>query len=942
MFDTARRIVVCNRRYAEIVDIPTEVVRPGATLRQLLQLSVAAGHFPNRSADEIEREMWPPLERGAEWHRIFRRNGKDFTITQRITEGGFRVATFEDVTEKLAAEEALQESEAQLKAILDGIPDCVKIFNEAGTLVYINPAGLELLQAPDLESLSRPGFDPVLPDYRKSFKQHNSRVICGEAVAYDYELVGLEGRQRHVEAHAVPLRMLDGSRAQLCISRDVTERNEAEEALRRSEERLRLVQEATGLAEFEVDPDGVATVSDRLLDQCGLPRGDNRLSLDKLLELVDPRDHQVLHATIASSLASTEEMQCEFRIRRADNADVRWISSHVKVKRDSEGNALRSIGAHLDITERKRAEEALRESEQRFRLAAEASGLGVWDYDSQVERQEWSERFREILGVSPEAEPSLSALTELVHPADLTGVLEQLVQIRGARAGERLQGSFRIIRRADGVEHWIALNGWKSGDEAGGQSRIIITIRDITDEKTASEQIRWAATHDALTGLPNRRLFHERLELAIADAKAHYRKVGLLLLDLDQFKQVNDTLGHDVGDMLLRTFSERIASVLRDRDTVARLGGDEFAIILRNIDGSIRLEQLAATIFDRLRAPVLCGGGSALDCRVSVGACLFPDHGQSTGELLKHADLALYSAKSGKHGRMVLFHQELLHELVTRSSMINCGKKAVREDRISPFYQPKIDLRTNEVVGFEALLRWGGRDGAVQLPDTIAAAFDDPDVATAISDRMLDHAIRDMRDWLDRGLDFKSVALNASAAEFRRGGFAEGVLETLEKGGVPPCCLQIEVTETVFLGRGAENVLSALNLLDSEGVMIALDDFGTGYASLRHLKEFPVQLIKIDKSFVGDMVDSSDDEAIVRAVINLGKSLGIKVVAEGVETPAQAARLVEFGCHFAQGYLFSKAVPFDLVSELLTSAVDHIDGELLLPLLQGTRLVADG
>jgi diguanylate cyclase (GGDEF)-like protein/PAS domain S-box-containing protein len=921
MVDPEGKVVVSNRRYAEIVGIPPEAVKPGVALRDLLEISSEMDHFPGKSVDEIEQQLWSIVRSEGASEATYKRNGRDILSRHQMTEDGYWVATFEDITAKVGAETALRDSEARLSATLDAMPDCVKIFDEAGRLVYINPKGMELLQAPNFEALSRPGYVAVPPEYLEGCIDTHRRVLAGESCVNYYEMVGLEGRRCHVEAYAVPMRLPDGSPAHLCISRDITERKTSEEALRLSEERLRLVQEATGLADFEAGNDGIAVVSDELLEQFGMPKGNNRLSFENILERVDPRDRERLKDAIQSSLASNERFQCEFRIVRADTGETRWISSHTKIKRDAKGLAIRSIGAHVDITERKRADEALRDSEIRFRLAAEAAGLGVWDYDSVDQPQRWSERFREILGLPADSEPSLSALTQLVHPEDRTTFLKQLLEIRGDCGDGRFQETYRIHRYADQAERWIAMNGWKSQDDADEPGRTIIAIRDITDEKTASERIRWAATHDSLTRLPNRRLFHERLELAIEHARSTGGNVGLLLLDLDHFKQINDTLGHDVGDLLLKTFAERLKSAVRSCDTVARLGGDEFAIVLPDIEGSASLERVADSIFGRLSSPLI-HEGSILDCKTSVGASLFPKHARTTDELLKCADVALYSTKSSRRGTLTLFHPELLEEVMERNSEIQLGKEAVQQDRISPHYQPKVDLITGEIEGFEALLRWRDAKGIVQPPGKIAAAFDEPDVAAAISDRMLERSIIDMRRWLDEGVGFRSVAFNASAAEFRRGGFADGVLEQLEKAGVPPNCLQIEVTETVFLGRGAEYVLTALKVLNAEGVKIALDDFGTGYASLRHLKEFPVEFIKIDQSFVRDMVVDPGDLAIVRAVINLGQSLGMRVVAEGIESTEQADRLRQLGCDLGQGFLFSKAVPAEDVPGLLIPSID--------------------
>jgi diguanylate cyclase (GGDEF)-like protein len=462
------------------------------------------------------------------------------------------------------------------------------------------------------------------------------------------------------------------------------------------------------------------------------------------------------------------------------------------------------------------------------------------------------------------------------------------------------------FRRADGSFAHVAARGYIIRDENGCALRTVGAIQDLTERQRAEEKIRWSATHDPLTELPNRLLFQERLAGAIHSAHASGTKLALLHLDLDHFKQVNDAIGHDAGDLLLKTFAQRLREVVRAGDTVARLGGDEFAVILRGVRTEAELTPLVASILERIKEPFVYAS-RILDCRASIGASLYPEHGADPDELLRNADAALYMAKAGARGGLELFRQSMRAELQKRESMVSIARDAVRNERIVPFYQPKIELRTGTHSGLEALLRWRhpGR-GGIQLPATISAAFEDLDVAAEISDRMIAAAIVDMRRWLDAGIDFGHVAVNASAAEFRRGDFGESVLERLSQAGVPTRYFQLEVTETVFLGRGAEHVESALKLLSMSGVRIALDDFGTGYASLRHLKQFPVDVIKIDRSFVAGMEEEPDSFAIVRAVINLGRSLNIEVVAEGVETPDQCRRLQSLGCDYGQGFLFSR------------------------------------
>lgn len=503
-----------------------------------------------------------------------------------------------------------------------------------------------------------------------------------------------------------------------------------------------------------------------------------------------------------------------------------------------------------------------------------------------------------------------------VHTEDCAEFKRHLSDLLNGEGSDRFETSVRICRPNDGEFRWVALSGWKTVAAASGKGRVIVTVRDITDEKTAEERVVWSATHDGLTGLANRSLFQVKLEQTIKAAAKAGSLLGLLMLDLDHFKQINDTLGHDAGDVLLKMFAERLRGTVRGSDTVARLGGDEFAVLLPALRDEHSLEETVASILERLREP-FAYGGRIFDCRASIGASSYPRQGRTAAVLLKNADMALYEAKALGRATGVLFETRMRSEALKRSAMVRQARDAISSHRMLPYYQPKLDLSSGRVVGFEALLRWKDAKDRVHLPHSIQAAFDDLEVAADISDRIIDHAITDMRGWLARDVQFQHVAVNASAAEFRRDNFAERVLERLQQENVPTRYFQLEVTETVFLGRGAEYVHRALSLLSSHGVKIALDDFGTGYASLRHLKHFPVDIIKIDQSFVRDMEVDPGDEAIIRAVINLARSLEIELVAEGIESRSQADCLIRLGCRFGQGFFFSKAVPASRVPALI-------------------------
>lgn len=420
-----------------------------------------------------------------------------------------------------------------------------------------------------------------------------------------------------------------------------------------------------------------------------------------------------------------------------------------------------------------------------------------------------------------------------------------------------------------------------------------------------TKKLRHVAEHDALTGLPHRVPFKKRLTAAMRDAEAANERVVLMLVDVDHFKQINDSMGHDVGDAMLRKFSARLRAAVRSTDTVARLGGDEFGVLLKGIDREEEIAAISRSINERLHEPMR-HRGRLVECRASIGLAIFPDHAASPEELTKCSDLALAQAKR-ERGRIQIFSEEMTQEFERETQMLAVAREGIAEGRFLPHYQPKIDLRSGRLVGFEALLRCQNGDGTPMEPESFAQAFADRELAFLMSRRMIGHVLDDIRGWVNRGLAFGSVAINTGATDFYADDFAENLLAELEKRALDPSVIEVEVTEGVFLGRGSHYVDRALALLSERGVRIALDDFGTGYASLTHLRKFRVDVLKIDRSFVGGIGTNIDDTAIVRALIGLGSSLGIETVAEGIETQAQANFVRDNGCDVGQGFLFSAA-----------------------------------
>lgn len=631
------------------------------------------------------------------------------------------------------------------------------------------------------------------------------------------------------------------------------------------------------------------------------------------LQQVHPADRKRVLASISRLQSSREsEGAIEYRFRRADGSYADVYAS-LAIMRDNEGIPVRAIGAIQDLSDRKLADAALKESEAVNRGIVSASRDCIKLLDPEGRLLFINEFGANALGLE-DASSIYGRKLQSFWPASEHARIKRAI----AKAKRGGVGRFSgMCPTLTGDKRWWDVVISSILDETGQPIKLLAISRDISDHHESEQRLVRAANIDALTGLPNRNLFNERLAEAIR--KAHCQKqrtsVGLLLVDLDGFKQINDTLGHDAGDFLLKTVSQRLEGMQCDAVTCARLGGDEFAFIVEDLHGEAELQSIAESIQMRLREPFV-HANRLLDCHATVGTAICPTDATNPNDLLKCADMALYVAKNSAPGSVLRFAPSHRTEVRRRASMVNRARTALQQGIVTPFYQPVVALSDHRIVGYEALLRLqraGSR--SIGSPAAIMAAFEDPDLALAISRRMFDQVVCDMRDWLDRDVAFDHVAINAAAAELRSDGFADWTLELLAKAGIGFDRLRLEVTETVFLGRGAEHVGRTLKSLAKSGVKVLLDDFGTGYASLSHLRQITAHGIKIDRSFVRDMLRSKPDFAIIEAIVGLAERLDLEVIAEGIETDSQADELAALGCCLGQGFLFSPAVPAERVSK---------------------------
>ncbi|WP_181700991.1 EAL domain-containing protein [Chthonobacter albigriseus] len=824
------------------------------------------------------------------------------------------LAVVRNVTEEHRLRACLAEQSRLHQALLQAVSDIVWHYDVRGGTSERH--GWAAYTGCDLD----PGdpyawLDVVHPDDRDAVADAVRRAAAaGMPYAVEHRLRRASGDWRWVENRAVPLRDAAGAITDwIGLVSEVHSRRAAEHARGESEDRLRLAIEATGLGIWDVDlRTGERNWSDELKRMLGLAP-DLLPTEGLLLERVHPDDRaDVARHNRTTLLQADGTPSVTFRIIRADTGETRWIRSQGRVVTAPDGEPLRRIGTFRDITEQHQTRQALDRALRRYEALISATSEIVWQADA---TQEVSEGigWMEFTGQRPDDAGGAAWLAS-VHRDDRARARETCTQ--AMQACLPYINEYRLFHAASGGWRWVVDRAVPLLDAAGQVTEWVGIISDIHDRKTAEERITRAAHTDALTGLANRSLFQARLDGAIAAAGAESHIVGLLLIDLDRFKEVNDSLGHDAGDALLCEVAARLERVCGDAATIARLGGDEFGVIVeaRRRDD---VERTAAALLTALKTP-FTHAGLEIGCAATIGFAIHPTADEVPAELLKNADIALYAAKSAGRGQAFEFASGMRDELNRRVAVLRRAKDVLARSAVVPFYQPKVSLVDGRLMGFEALLRWS--DGTRLCgPGDILAAFHDHELAPRFGAAMLAAVVADMRGWTAADLAFGHVALNAAAPEFMVPGFADTLLATLRAAGLPPGALELEVTETVLLENGTDRVEAALRQLHAAGIVIALDDFGTGYSSLTHLRRFPVSRLKIDRSFVASLGVDRDAGAIVEAVLGLARSLGLSVVAEGVETLAQALFLGERGCGEAQGFLLARPMAASRVPHFVES-----------------------
>jgi diguanylate cyclase (GGDEF)-like protein/PAS domain S-box-containing protein len=804
---------------------------------------------------------------------------------------------------------AVRESEHRFAALLEHSSDMVSVVDLEGHVIYASPAAERMLGwsmsafalgADPAEA--RTGFDIIHPDDADRVHELLVRTEGGPRVESRVELRVIRPDGEVIWIEAIATNRLDDPAigGMVVNARDITDRKVAEAELAGSNEYFRsLVQHASEYVTV-TGPDGrYIYVSPSVVEFTG--RSAEDLIGSPHLE-IHPEDADKVFEPLErlrDNASASERFAA--RLQRHDGV---WRNFELVTSRVAGGvNAGALVVNAIDVTERIESEAALRESEERFRSAFEHApiGMALGSADATILRT--NEAFAAMLGRSSDAMVGMR-IADFTHPDDWSRTDDRIQRLfAGEISGYQLEKRYL---HADGSAVWVSISVSAVRDADGRALYTIAQTEDITERKAVRERLAHQAVHDPLTGLPNRASFLNRLEVALDDASQQRTRVAVLFLDLDHFKVINDSLGHEAGDQLLVTIGHRLRRILRPTDAIARFGGDEFTILSDAVADPDAVMTLAQRVLVEVARPILLTEGEVF-VTTSIGIAL-SGHGTETPQtLVRDADTAMYRAKDAGRARAAFFDERVRARTLEHLHTGNALHRALARGEFEVHYQPILELETGRVTRFEALLRWNHPERGLLSPIDFIGLAEETGLIVPIGAWVLDAACVQAAQWAaaDPGPPALGISVNLSPRQLVELSLPGEVERTLEHSGLDPDRLWLEITETALM-HDTESAASALRVLRNQGIHLAVDDFGTGYSSLSHLKGFPVEALKIDQSFVSGLGDNPEDTAIVSAVVSLAHALGLNATAEGVETAEQLAELRTLGCDHAQGHLFSK------------------------------------
>ena len=815
------------------------------------------------------------------------------------------------------AQRATRDLRTQLsftQQLIESIPNPVFYKDPEGRYLGCNAAFEEYTGLPRNKIIGKTVFEVATPEVaERSATSDHALLQSPGSQAYEAQIFhAREEARRDVIFNKATFYDPAGAVAGIVgVVVDITQRKKLEADTRANAELLRAVIQASPLAIIARDNNRVVTMWNPAAERMfGWSEAE---VLNTATSIVPPHLKAETEALRVRAMAGESIILEESQRMRRDGSLVD-VSMSIAPVHDEQGNADGTMVTIADISGRKQAEALLRESEAHLRLAMDAAQLGMWYWECESDRFAYSGGLAALFGRSDEAaDVSYRDLQKSLHPEDRD--LFEVTMRHAVKQGADFQVDYRVVW-PDGSVHWLANRAQVHRDASGRALRIVGVAMDLTDRKIAEQRIAHMAHHDALTGLPNRVLLRDRIQQAIARAHRNQTQLAVLFIDLDRFKNINDSLGHQLGDRLLQSVASRILACVREGDTVSRVGGDEFVIVIPEIESSADAAAVAGKILEVLGSAFHLHGND-LHVAASIGISLYPSDGGDAETLMRNADTAMYHAKDSGRGNAQYFTQHMNVAAQQRLTLENALRRALEAREFELHYQPLFDLRDRTITGFEALLRWN-RPGSGQVtPGEFIGVAEESGLIVPIGEWVLREALRQAKAWQVEGRKLH-MSVNVSANQLARTSFVERLRRLLQETGVDPSTIELEVTEGVIVG-GAGEAREAIDQIAALGVGIAIDDFGTGYSGLAYLKRLPIDTVKIDQSFVRDLTVDPDDAAIVTAIVAMARSLGVDVIAEGVETEEQVAELKRLGCHRAQGYLLARPMNAASASRLLRS-----------------------
>jgi len=832
---------------------------------------------------------------------------------QLTTEAIARVLRLAEGQRKVQA--SLESAEHRYRQLIEVAPDAIFVHAD-WRIVLVNPAMLKLFRA------ERPGqllghdvLEVVAPQSRDLVRERIKRLYERRQTVplTEFGFLRVDGTLFSAEVTAASFTYAGRPAAQV-VARDVTERKNAELALLDSEARFRSLTELSSDWYWEQDADlrmsfhskgfaqSAGITSDRLL-------GKRRWEEPNRLPLSGSWDAH------RATLAARKPFRDFEYVRIREDGVRHYLSLSGEPIFDAAGEFQGYRGVGRNITERKEAEHALRSSEARFRSLTELSADWYWEQDADL-------RFTYLSpGFAERSSRDLAALLgrrrwDFDNVLPVSGTWED--HRRVLEAHEPFRDFEQVAVGADGARVYIASSGQPVFDDDGSFKGYRGVGTNITVRKNAEEKLAQLAQYDAVTGLANRNLLQERVEHAIAQARRRGRGAGVLFVDLDRFKLVNDTHGHQVGDQLLAQVGRSLKKCVRQDDTVARLGGDEFAVVIADLARPDDAAIVAQKILDSFAAPFELGGREAF-ITASIGVATFPTDGEGADTLLKCADVAMYRAKESSRNAFCFYTAEMNARAASKLQLNTDLRHALERREFRLHYQPKVNLATGEMIGMEALLRWQHAERGLVPPLEFVPALEDSGLIVAVGDWVVEEACRQLREWSRAGLALAPVAVNLSARQFRRRDLDQVIRRLLAEHGLSAALLELEITESSLM-EDPKDAIRQLQVLREAGLRISVDDFGTGYSSLAYLTRLPLSTLKIDRTFVNAAITESNSAAIVKMVIDMAQRLSFDVVAEGIETKEHVAFLRQHGCDQGQGYHFGKPIPAEAMAPRMRRA----------------------